>query len=67
MNIFDSTNTISKIVFSSSTQAFEIDNLTVAAVPEASTWAMMILGFLGLGFFGYRKSSKASGAAFRIA
>jgi len=37
---------------------------TVSGVPEPSTWAMMILGFLGLGFLGYRKSS---GAAFRMA
>ena len=27
----------------------------VAAVPEPSTWAMMILGFLGLGFMAYRR------------
>ena len=26
-----------------------------AGVPEASTWAMMILGFLGLGFMAYRR------------
>jgi outer membrane lipase/esterase len=26
-----------------------------SAVPEPSTWAMMLLGFAGLGFFGYRK------------
>jgi hypothetical protein len=26
----------------------------LAPVPEASTWAMMILGFLGLGFMAYR-------------
>ncbi len=32
-------------------------DVEVAAVPEASTWAMMILGFLGLGFLGYRKKS----------
>ena len=24
--------------------------------PEASTWAMMLLGFAGLGFAGYRKA-----------
>jgi hypothetical protein len=42
-------------------------SLQISAVPEASTWAMMILGFLGLGFFGYRKSSKAPTATFRIA
>jgi hypothetical protein len=28
---------------------------TVAAVPEASTWAMLILGFAGIGFMAYRK------------
>ena len=31
--------------------------------PEPSTWAMMILGFAGLGFAGYRKSRKASAVA----
>lgn len=28
------------------------------AVPEPSTWAMMILGFLGLGFMAYRRKDK---------
>jgi hypothetical protein len=26
-------------------------------VPESSTWAMMLLGFAGLGFAGYRRAS----------
>jgi hypothetical protein len=39
-------------------------DVAVSAVPEASTWAMMVLGFLGLGFLGYRRSSNAS---FRMA
>jgi len=30
----------------------------VAAVPELSTWAMVILGFAGIGFLGYRRSNK---------
>jgi hypothetical protein len=29
---------------------------TVDPVPELSTWAMMVLGFAGLGFMGYRRS-----------
>jgi hypothetical protein len=29
-------------------------------VPEASTWAMMLLGFAGLGFVGYRASRKSA-------
>ena len=32
--------------------------LTVSAVPEPSTWAMMILGFTGIGFIAYRRKSK---------
>ena len=35
-----------------------------AAVPEPSTWAMMIFGFLGVGFLAYRRKS---GVALRIA
>jgi hypothetical protein len=31
---------------------------SVAAVPEPSTWAMMILGFAGVGFMTYRRKSK---------
>jgi hypothetical protein len=36
-----------------------------SAVPEPATWAMMILGFLGMGFIGYRR--KSLGPSFRIA
>jgi len=31
-----------------------------SSVPEASTWALMLLGFLGLGFAGHRGSQKSS-------
>jgi PEP-CTERM motif len=31
---------------------------SVNAVPEPSTWAMMILGFAGVGFMAYRRKSK---------
>jgi hypothetical protein len=42
-----------------------LDDVTVTAgVPEASTWAMMILGFLGVGFTAYRRKTKPS---FRLA
>jgi hypothetical protein len=36
-----------------------------AAVPEPSTWAMMLLGFCGLGFMAYRR--KQNGAALSVA
>jgi hypothetical protein len=30
----------------------------VTGVPEASTWAMMVLGFCGVGFMAYRRKSR---------
>jgi len=40
-------------------------NLTITeAVPEPSTWAMLILGFIGIGFMAYRR--KDSSASFRM-
>ncbi len=35
------------------------DPITLTAVPEPSTWAMLGLGFAGLAFVGYRKRRKA--------
>jgi hypothetical protein len=35
------------------------DSADVPAVPEPSTWAMMILGFLGLGWMAYRRKRNA--------
>ncbi len=41
-----------------------LDNVTLAsAVPEASTWAMMVLGFCGLGFMAYRRKQNGSALA----
>jgi hypothetical protein len=44
-----------------------LDNVKLmsSAVPEPSTWAMLILGFAGLGFMAYRR--KQSGPALRFA
>lgn len=41
-----------------------IDNISISAVPELSTWAMMILGFFGVGFAAYRRKGKLT---FRLA
>src|SRR3954453_9406877 len=32
----------------------------VAAVPEPSTWAMMIMGFAGIGFMAYRRRNQVN-------
>jgi PEP-CTERM motif len=41
---------------SSSQPAFEFD--MAGAVPEPSTWAMLMLGFTGLGYAAFRRSAK---------
>jgi hypothetical protein len=41
-------------------------NVTVTGtgtIPEPSTWAMMLTGFAGLGFVGYRKAKRKGIAA----
>jgi hypothetical protein len=37
---------------------FGIDDLVITAVPEPSTWAMMILGFAGIGVLAYRRNNR---------
>ena len=42
---------------------FGVGTFTLTAVPEASTWALMLIGFAGLGIAGYRASQKRIAAA----
>jgi hypothetical protein len=37
--------------------------LLTTPVPEPSTWAMLLLGFAGLGYSSYRKTRQAAVAA----
>jgi hypothetical protein len=46
-----------EVILSSSGNSFEFSNVAAAA-PEPSTWAMMILGFFGVGFMAYRRKLK---------
>ena len=57
---------ISLTVFDGTTnQPLAFVSETVNAVPEPSTWAMMILGFCGIGFMAYRR--KQNEPALRLA
>jgi hypothetical protein len=40
-----------------------LDAVAVQAVPEPGTWAMMLLGFAGIGFLAWRRAKKAAVAA----
>jgi hypothetical protein len=46
------------VVMTSSSNSFEFDNVAAGAVPEASTWSMMGLGFAGLGWAAFNSRSK---------
>ncbi len=65
---FDNT-TIAALGFTTGTYVFtwpDPGSVTVnvsAGVPEPSTWAMMLLGFAGLGFAGYRSRKSVAPAA----
>jgi hypothetical protein len=67
---FTFSNPVTSIEFASGKDSFEIAQVAdvpysvgapsfPSAVPEPSTWAMMLLGFAGLGFTGYRRAQKA--------
>ena len=45
-------------LFSSDNQQLGDVSIQVNAVPEPSTWAMLILGFAGIGFMAYRRKSR---------
>jgi PEP-CTERM motif len=44
----------------SSGNSFSINVVGPRAIPEPSTWALMLLGFAGLGFLGYRAPRKSA-------
>jgi hypothetical protein len=54
---------IDYVAANGSPSVFNFDaNVTfTTGVPEASTWAMMILGFFGVGFMAYRRKGNQSG------
>jgi hypothetical protein len=53
---------VDTVVIDGGNTAFLLENTQVGpAVLEPSTWAMMLLGFAGLGFLAHRQSRKAAG------
>ena len=57
-SVFDGSATVG---FANTAAAItQFDGTAIAAVPEPSTWAMMILGFAGVGFLAYRRRNQAA-------
>ena len=40
------------------TRLRRVENLSVIATPELSTWALMLLGFAGLSYVGHRRARR---------
>lgn len=55
----NSTAFVSQVTFTGD-GAFTGTMTAITAVPEPSTWAMMILGFAGIGFLTYRRRNQAA-------
>lgn len=76
---FVAAGTTDTLIFASNTLGFSgnetyptafgpaLDNVAVNAVPESSTWAMMIMGFAGVGFLAYRRRPARTGSTVRVA
>ncbi len=47
-------------LLSNQQNVIELDGSLASAVPEPSTWAMMILGFFGVGFMAYRRRAHSA-------
>jgi len=50
-------------LFSADNQQLGDVSIQVNAVPEPSTWAMLILGFAGIGYMAYRRKSRPTALA----
>jgi hypothetical protein len=55
------------VLVTSTDEALNLNNVdfgsAVSAIPEVSTWAMMLLGFAGVGFLAYRRKNNVALAA----
>jgi PEP-CTERM motif len=62
LNANSATDFVTQLAFTSSGM-FTGTMTPVISIPEPSTWAMMLLGFAGLGYIGYRTSRRRVTAA----
>jgi hypothetical protein len=72
LTFIDATNNITGVVLSQgtgiSTASFEVAQITTSTstIPEPSTWVMMSVGFIGLGYAAFRRGVKGRGSVLAI-
>jgi hypothetical protein len=59
-DFFSVSGSFTSVLVTSPDFVLNLNNVTYSTIPEASTWAMLLLGFAGLGFAGYRKTNGAA-------
>jgi hypothetical protein len=61
--VFSPGEAVTSVTFSSTGNALEVAGVSASsAVPEPATWAMLMLGFAGLGYAAFRRSAKHQSA-----
>jgi hypothetical protein len=57
-DIFEGSSAITSLVQRDNSTTFDFNGTFPSSVPEPSTWAMMLIGFAGIGAMAYRRKSK---------
>jgi hypothetical protein len=63
--VFSPSEAVTSVTLSSSSNALEVAGVSasnISSIPEPSTWAMMLLGFAGLGYAAFRRTAKDQSA-----
>jgi hypothetical protein len=56
--VFSPDEAVTSVTLGSNGNSLEVAGISVSAIPEPATWAMMLIGFTGLGYAAFRRSAK---------
>jgi hypothetical protein len=62
-DFFSVSGSFTSVLVTSPDSVLNLNNVTYSTIPEASTYTMLLLGFAGLGFAGYRTSRRSASTA----
>jgi hypothetical protein len=56
--VFSPGEAVTSVTLGSNGNSLEVAGISVSSIPEPATWAMMLIGFTGLGYAAFRRSAK---------